>query len=473
MADGSTLENSPGADRLAPALAELLKLAAPTVAQMASYTLMQFIDTWMLAHLGTGAPTAAANSGMMSFSVLGFGMGVLWIVNTLVSQAFGRRDESECGRYMWQGIWFACAYAILLAPAILLARPMFAAFGHPAIEVRFETDYYQIALSGAIFKLLGTALGQFLLAVDRPAPVLFSAAWGVAINIIAAWTLVFGHFGLPSLGVSGSAWAMNVGTACETAALAFFVFRPDVVERFNVLDWQLRWPAMRALLRFGLPSGLQWVMDILAWSLFANAIIGIVGPEAMAANTFMMRYMIVSFMPAIGISTAVTALVGRYIGAGRPDIAVRRAHLAFALTAGYQVSCGVVFLLARRQLLKVFTSDAAVLRIGELYLIYSAVYQLFDSLYINYNGALRGAGDTLVPAVVTGVLNWGINVTGGFFVAKYFRSLGPGGPWLVATCYGAILGAFIFVRFQRGKWRQIHLTDEPASNVRIASATMG
>src|SRR4051812_10784716 len=98
-------------------LKELLKLALPTVAQMISYTLMQFIDTWMLAHqLGELAPTASSNAGSLSFAFIGFGVGALLVVNTLVSQSFGQKNYVNCGRYLWQGVWFALVYSIVLLP---------------------------------------------------------------------------------------------------------------------------------------------------------------------------------------------------------------------------------------------------------------------------------------------------------------------------------------------------------------------
>src|ERR1700735_3918747 len=83
-------------------LVELLHLALPTVAQMASYTVMQFIDVWILSRLGGTAPTAVSNAGMMAISSLSFGMGITIIVNTLVSQAFGRGEWRDCGKYLWQ-----------------------------------------------------------------------------------------------------------------------------------------------------------------------------------------------------------------------------------------------------------------------------------------------------------------------------------------------------------------------------------
>jgi multidrug resistance protein, MATE family len=90
-------------------------------------------------------------------------------------------------------------------------------------------------------------------------------------------------------------------------------------------------------------------------------------------------------------------------------------------------------------------------------LIYAAIYQFFDAMYIVYNGALRGAGDTLVPAIATGVLCWGMAVIGAYAVAKYAHWLGPAGPWAAATLYGITLGVFMYGRFTAGGWRRIHL----------------
>ena len=80
------------------------------VVQMASYTVMQFIDTWMLSRVGPTTATAGGNAAMLSFSLLAFGIGVLWVVNTLASQSFGAGHRADCGEYLWQGVWFAILF---------------------------------------------------------------------------------------------------------------------------------------------------------------------------------------------------------------------------------------------------------------------------------------------------------------------------------------------------------------------------
>ena len=102
----TTLENALEQKPVSP-IVELLTLAAPTVAQMLSYTLMQFVDTLMLSRVGSTQATAGGNAGLFAFSVISLGVGVLFVVNTLASQSFGRREFAECGRFLWQGIWFA------------------------------------------------------------------------------------------------------------------------------------------------------------------------------------------------------------------------------------------------------------------------------------------------------------------------------------------------------------------------------
>jgi multidrug resistance protein, MATE family len=438
-------------------IVELLLLAGPTVAQMGSYTVMQFIDTWMLAHVGTRVdePTAAGNAGMLAFSVISLGMGALWVVNTLVSQSFGRKDYVSCGRYLWQGVWFAAAFSVLLLPGLPYVSSLFRLVGHEANLARLETIYFQIVVGASALKLIATAFGQFLLAVDRPNVVFVSSVFGVSVNVVAAWAMVFGHLGSRPMGVAGSAWAQNVGVFFEMAALVFFALRPSIRRAFNVRDWKPRLSMFMTLMKVGIPSGVQIVADVLAWSLFGMWVMGVFGTKVMAANTFMFRYMVVSFMPAFGISSAVTALVGRYIGMGRLDIARKRADLAFVVTAAYMLTCGLLFFLGRNVLIGLFTHDPEILRVGAMLLVFAAVYQFFDAMYIIYNGALRGAGDTFIPAVATAGLCWGITVGGGYAVARLRPDWGPAGPWTVATIYGIILGFFMLIRFRRYEWKAL------------------
>lgn len=450
---------------------ELLYLSAPTVAQSVSYTAMQFIDTWMLSRLGTEEPTAAGNAGMLAFSFICFGFGIMLVVNTLVSQSYGRGEYNHCGRYLWQGYWVALVYSILVLPMVLLGPGVFRAAGHSANLSHLEGQYMQIVLSAVLLKMVATASGQFLLATNRPNSVLVAAVTGVLVNAAVAYALVFGNWGAPKLGVAGSAWAQNAGVFTEMCIATFFSLAFQS-RKFGAFDLKPRIHEAIKLVKLGAGAGLQIVADVLAWTIFLVAVMAQLGENAMAANQFMFRYMVVSFMPAWGISQAVTALVGRYIGMRKLDVAIERAHLGFKVAATYMLLCGMAMALFRYQLIHIFTSEPEVVRLGAILLIFAGIYQFFDAMYIVYNGALRGAGDTVVPGIVTAVLCWGITVLGGYLIARYLPNLGVAGPWLACTAYGILLGVFCFVRFQRGSWKAIHLEGSANSNVIMESAKL-
>ncbi|MDB5297784.1 MAG: MatE family transporter [Phycisphaerales bacterium] len=445
-------------------LVELLTLAVPTIAQMASYTVAQFIDTYMLSHVGDLPATAVGQASLVSFTFVSFGVGVMMMVNALVSQSVGRGDLAACGQFLWQGVWVGLGLGVLAVPLALGGGSIFAALGHPPELARLEATFFAITVSFAGLKLVEVALGQFLLAIGRPNVVLVAAVAGVLCMIAFNYTFIYGHFGMPRLGVAGAAWGLNLAVLVEGGVLAGFIALAGVGKRFNVADWRPRWQQLKLLLVTGIPSGAQVVSEVAAWALFTVWVIGRFPPDVMAANTYTFRYMSVSFMPAFGLSTAVTALVGRYVGMGRPDVAVRRAHLGFAVAAVYMLACGLLFLFARRWLMNVFTDDPAVVAAGGTLLVFAAVYQCFDAMYIVYNGGLRGAGDTFVPAVVVGTMCWAVVIGGGYLMARFAPGLGVAGPWVAASAYGACVGVFLFARFTRGRWRTIRLDRDGASD---------
>src|SRR5207247_1906884 len=147
------------------------------------------------------------------------------VVNTLVSQNYGRGDRAACGRYLWQGIWFALLYALLLLPLLPVAGSVFRAFGHEATLASVEAAYLRIMVAGAGLKLVQVALGQFLLAINRPMSVLIATLCGVSVNALAAWVLIYGKLGLPPLGIRGSALGQNIGMLVEMLVLLVLVMR--------------------------------------------------------------------------------------------------------------------------------------------------------------------------------------------------------------------------------------------------------
>lgn len=444
------------------AVREMLSIAVPTILQMASYTVQQFTDILMLSRVGDMHATAAGTGGIVTFCFISFGFGILMLVNAMVGQAFGARRFKECGQHLWQGIWIGLLYAGIFTPLVFLSEQVFAMFDHPQELRQLETVYFQILMLFMGVKMLAGAVGQFLLAIDRPNIVLLSAASGVGVNILANYVLIYGHWGFPALGIAGAAWGTNIGVCVELLILCCVAFGAKVRSVYNTSDWSFDRKKFTELFRVGLPSGFQVTGDVLAWTIFLVGVMGLYGPEALAANNYMIQYMKVSFMPAFGFGTAVSVLVARYVGAEKPDVARHRAYLGFKMAAIYMIVCGLGFVLISEQLMQVFTQDPQIIRIGQLLFVFCAIYQLFDAMFIIYSNALRGVKDTFWPSVVQVILCWSMVVGGGWLLALYKPEWGVGGPWTLATVYGVILGLYLMLRFNWGRWQEVKVVQEPA-----------
>jgi MATE family multidrug resistance protein len=184
------------------------------------------------------------------------------------------------------------------------------------------------------------------------------------------------------------------------------------------------------------------------------------GSAHMTAGWAAMRFVHVSFMPAVGLSTAATSLVGKHIGEGDKDRAARSAHAAVSLAVLWMSLCALVFVVFRNELTAVFIDTdtpvdlaARIRAIGAEIFICAAIFQTLDAVGIVYTGALRGAGDTFIPGLATVILSWVVIVLGGWVMTRVAPGLEATGPWIAATAYIALLGIFVGVRFERGGWR--------------------
>jgi len=458
---------------------EVWTQAWPTVIAMLSYTLMQFIDSLMVSVLGPLEVAAQGNGGSWSWVPISFGFGVLSLVNTLVSQRVGAGRTDEIARYGWAALWLAGGYWLfVLIPFAFIIGPLFAAMGHEPRLVEMETAYAQILLGAGIVTIGAKALANFFFGLQRPKVVTIAAIAGNITNVLANYVFIYGARGLPELGLPGipgmpefGVVGAAIGTAigCSVEALVplvvFLSRRLDAVYAIR-RAWRPDLPAIRDILRLGWAAGLHFGNEMVCWAIFMTALAGSFGSAHMTAGWAVMRFVHMSFMPAVGLSTAATSLVGKHIGEGDLGRAGRSAHAAVFIAVVWMTICAVLFVVFRNELTAVFVDDSTppdlakqIRAIGATLFICAAIFQTLDAIGIVYTGALRGAGDTVFPGILTVVLSWGVIVGGGFLMVRLFPELESTGPWIAATAYIAILGVVLAIRFERGGWKRLHLLD--------------
>ena len=440
----------------------LLLLAAPNVASTAAESLMSFVDFAIVSKLGPEAQAAVSSASIVYFSVFGFVLGVMVCVTTLVSQSLGAGRLRDCSVYGWQGVWFSALFGLLGLALWPTLGTLFAVIGHEPVVQTMEVEYARIRLLGLAASGAAVGLGHFFNGIHQPRHNAYSVVATTILNGILSYALVLGRWGMPAMGVAGAALGSVIANVVRVLWLMSVMCWSSKTREFEARHtWRIRVDKMRRLVRVGWPAGVSVMMDISAWAVLLTFIVGRFGTYHLAASATCWRFIDLSFMPAIGIGQAICTMVGRAIGEGRNNVARRRAMLGAVLNVTYMGAMGIVFVLFGTELMSLFSNRQEVIEVGVQLLILAAVFQVFDAIAITYSHALRGAGDTLWPAVVSAVLVW-VLMVGGAMVTVYVRpDWGACGPWGLATVFVTIIGVVFAVRWRRGAWEKFDVIGRP------------
>jgi len=407
------------------------------------------------------APEAVAAATASLFITL---VGILICVGTgeytttFVAQYVGAGRPDRIGAVVWQGIWFAVGSGALLAALAPQAGAIFAAAGH-APELRAdETAYARILLLGAFPIILIPTLASFFSGRGATRVVLAGSLLSALANVCLDYLWIFGRLGFPEGGVAGAALATVVSNVLGAGFFLGLMLRHEFRAEFGTLrGFRFEPRLFGRLLRFGLPAGSHFPLEVLAVALF-TLIVGRLGTEELAATGIAFSLNGLVFIPMVGLGMGVMALVGRYQGAGRPDLAERVTWTAFGWSLVYMLVWGVIYLLLPHLLLGPYAagadprSFAPVAETTTVLLRFVALYSIFDMMNAIFAAGLRGAGDTAFPAVAAIVASWSTMIVPTYIACVY---LGRGllVAWSFATLSFVIIGLAMLTRYRAGRWR--------------------
>jgi len=438
----------------------MLTLAAPMVVTTISFTIMQFVDRVMVSRLpGDEALAAILPAGFASFLPSGFAIGAIVSLNTFVSQSLGRGDKEGCSNYFWQAIYMGFAYFLVVVAIMWPAAPwIFKMMGQPPEVAQLEVIYLRIMLYAHVLAVANWASSQFFMGIHRPIITMCTSLCGQVVNVAANYVLIFGKFGFPRMEIAGAGWGTLIGIAVGAAVNMAVFLCGDTNRTFKSRrTFKINFSKMRDLLKVGLPAGFGLMVNVAFWGVILCGLVGGFGKEVLAASSAVLSYTSLSVMPTVGIGTALTAAVGKTIGEGRKDLAGRQTSVCVRIGLVYMGLVGICFFMFRDALMRFWSSDEEVIRTGANILICAAVYQVFHAARIIYGGSLRGAGDTVWLAVISGVGAVLILGIGGAVMVKFFGFLGYMGPWIAATLSIVTVGLANYWRFKSDRWMNIDL----------------
>ena len=439
---------------------EVLVLAIPLIITTGSGSLQSFIDRMFLSWFDSNALAATVPAALVSMTLTAFFLGLASYVAVLVAQHYGARDHPRLGGIVWQGFYTVLLSLPVVVPVAIYMAPIFNWIGHDPILQAMEISYARVLVLSIPIAIVSGSLTGFFSGIGRTSVVMWSNLLITVMNIVLDYGLIFGNWGLPRMGVAGAAWATVISLIAGTLVQLYVFFSPGYRKAYNcVALWRFDPELFRRLLRFGLPVGLQFQMQMLAWTVFV-LLIGKIGVAELTAHSIAMNVFMIVVMPVAGMSIAVSVLVGQKLGAGNAASAERLTYSAIHLATVFFVAAGLVLVGLPEWFIKPFSNGmsaatyTATVPMVEEILGLVALFCVFEAVSMMMAGALKGAGDTRFVAWASILCSWLFLVLPTAILVTLWN-----GPLFWCWAFFVVNGFAMFLlywrRFKAANWKQL------------------
>jgi len=425
-------------------------LALTQLAQIAIAT----TDVILLGRYAPSALAAAGLGGSFYFTAWVFGAGLVSAVAPLAAQAVALHDGARAGRIGAAGFRIALLFGLPICALLAFVHPLLSALGQPEVLAGPAQTYLRFAEWGYIPSLWFVALRSLLAAFSKTRAALLVTLGGIAGNGLLGWILIFGHAGVPALGLIGSGLAGAITNLLMCLALLLCVAadrQAGHIGFFPALRRPRRAP-IGDILRLGAPIGGTMLMEV---GLFAVAIqiMGMIGSEALAAHQIAIQCAAIAFMVPIGIGQAATI---RIAGASalRDRSGVRRAfRVALGLGGLWAIVVASGFWTFGRFLVGLFLdlgnpANRSIAELAVTFLVIAALFQIVDTTQGVSAGALRGLKDTRIPMALAALGYFGVGFPACLTLA-FPLGLGGIGVWIGLSVALGVVAMFLVARFLR------------------------
>ncbi|CAA9297291.1 MAG: Multi antimicrobial extrusion protein (Na(+)/drug antiporter), MATE family of MDR efflux pumps [uncultured Chloroflexi bacterium] len=431
--------------------ASVRRIAWPVIGEHLLQTLVGVVDMAVVGRLGSaevagiGAATQLVALVISAVAALSVGATVL------VARSTGARDPRAAGHVTQQALLAGLLLGTVLAVVGgVFADEMIRVLGADEAVVREGGRYLRInALAWVPLVLMLVVGGALRGAGDARAP-LRASVWMNVVNVTLAIPLAFGYLGLPALGVAGVALAAAVARAIGACLVLAIVLRNRQLT-FERAGWRWNGAVQLRVLRIGVPTSVEQVL-LSGGFLFYGAMVITLGTTVYAAQRISFQAINLAFMPAMGFGTAATTLTGQHLGAGRPDLAALATRSALRQCLLLMVGTGVLCAAGAPLLMRLFSTDPEVIRLGTQALPVLALAQPFWAISSIYAGSLRGAGDSRFPMISTNLGMWVLRLPSAYLFGIVL-GYGLPGVYLSSTIDAGARSLLTYLRYRTGNWR--------------------
>lgn len=412
--------------------------------------------------IGTSALAAVGASFPILFLLIALIIGVTMGFSILISQYFGARDmERVRGTIDTACIFLFFASLAATAAGIAAAGPILSFLKTPEEIMPQAMTFLRIMFAGIIFLFGYNSISAILRGLGDSKTPLYFVMISTVLNVILVmlFVLVF------KWGIAGSAWATVLSQSASFIMGVVYLNRTHPVLTFRLKGLKFDRRIFQKSLAIGLPTGVQQVL-VAGGMMALSRIVNGFGTNAIAAFTAAGRIDTFAVMPAMNLSAAISTFVGQNIGAGRMDRVRHGLRAALLISTAISLATTLGIVLFSWRLIAMFNSDPAVVAIGARYLlIVGGFYVVFSGMFV-LTGVLRGAGDALIPMLVTILALWGIRIP---VSLRLSAQLGTDGIWWgvpIAWTAGLLL---LTAYYRTGRWKRKAAVMPPALAARPLS----
>jgi MATE family multidrug resistance protein len=425
---------------------ELLKLAGPLILTQLAQMAIMTTDVVMLGRLGKTALAAAALGNTVFFFTWLIGCGPVSAVSPMIAHILGANPKDRGGvrASVRMGFWSVLILSVPLLGFLLIAKHTLLFLGQTE-ELAGDASLFVTALCwGLPFSLGYQVLRNFSTALSKPNASLVVMALAIFFNAAGDYGLIFGHFGLPKLGLAGAGLSSACSYTFSFIAMLTVVWLTPALRKYRIFR-RFHRPHLAKLLevfRLGMPIGLTMIFEAMLFN-SATLIMGTFGTVAIAAHMIAINVPSITFMVPLGIGMAATVRVGLAAGA-RDGEAIRRAGWsAIAIAASFMMLAGALLWIFPDKIAALYfadtTANADVIALAVVFLHVAAVFQIVDGIQVAGALSLRGLKDARVPMWIAGGSYWLAGFPACLLFAFAFHMKGLG-IW-IGLAFGLLVAA--------------------------------
>ena len=428
-------------------IGELWAIALPMVISSAFDVLVMFIGRMFLSKVDSLQMAAMMTGGLTCFTASTFFIGMISYSGAIIAHLYGAGRKKDCSKMLTQAV----ILAMLAYPLVLCLIPVglasFSWAGHSARQIALESRFFLISM----------VFTSFFSGIGTTSRIMFANFAGLSSNVVISYVLIFGKLGFPKMEITGAAIAISISSAVNLAALAFFYFKRNNVLEFAIgKSFVFSRHLMGRLIRFGFPSGLEFFINLSAFTAMVTMFHSY-GEAVASAVTIVYNWDMIAFLPMVGLQISVITLVGQNLGRKNEAGAIRAAYSGLKMNFIFSGFMLMLFLCLPKMLVGFFRPEVVTEEWNEIaamavpMLMMMCIYPVSDGIFIVFSGAIRGAGDTAWAMAASGICHW-VGTLYAYILTHRLR-LDPVVAWNLFLLVFPVLSLVFWLRFKSGRWK--------------------